>query len=277
LEDILDTLQPLEVDWMDDVALNAISELKTIPIKESYSIEDLQILLEKDFEIGLLISRLFLGLSKDAFMPLLKSKTNGVTCGVTLYRNSPGVVLRALDSLGIPGKMTEFINRKMHWTDVLVERLRSGRGSAISGMKRGRNVEDFVENIIKKVFLTQPGGELPYRARCNFIGKNGKEAKCDFAIPGRDRPDIIIEAKGYAATGSKMTDVIGDIIKIIEAKRNDTHLLFFTDGITWRERQQDLRKIIAYQNNGDIRRIYTYAMAQQLEYDLITLKGECGI
>ena len=71
-----------------------------------------------------------------------------------------------------------------------------------------------------------------------------------------------------------MTDIIGDIGKMIAAKRADAAFLFFTDGITWRERQSDLRKIVEYQNNGDTTRIYTQAMAVQLEADLEQLKTE---
>jgi hypothetical protein len=47
--------------------------------------------------------------------------------------------------------------------------------------------------------------------------------------------------------------------------------------ITWKQRKNDLRKIVEYQNNGDITRIYTYAMADQLEADLRTLKAESGL
>ena len=79
---------------------------------------------------------------------------------------------------------------------------------------------------------------------------------------------------GHAATGSKMTDVIGDIEKIIAAKRPDTALLFFTDGLTWKQRRSDLKRIVEYQNAGDIARIYTYAMAEQFEADLRQLKAE---
>ena len=74
-----------------------------------------------------------------------------------------------------------------------------------------------------------------------------------------------------------MTDVIGDIEKIIAAKRPDTALLFFTDGMTWNQRKNDLRKIVEYQNAGDITRIYTFAMAEQFEADLRQLKREHGL
>jgi hypothetical protein len=69
----------------------------------------------------------------------------------------------------------------------------------------------------------------------------------------------------------------GDIEKIIAAKRADTALLFFTDGVTWKRRQSDLKKIVAYQNNRDIARIYTYAMTDKFEADLKQLKKESGL
>ena len=101
--------------------------------------------------------------------------------------------------------------------------------------------------------------------------------QCDLAIPAKANPQIVIEAKGYGATGSKMTDVIGDIEKIIAAKRTDTAFLFFTDGLTWNQRKNDLRKIVAYQNAGDIMRIYTSAMSDQFKGDLEQLKSEYGL
>ena len=167
--------------------------------------------------------------------------------------------------------MTAEANRTPRWSDVLAERLRSGRGSAISGQRRGRGVEDFAVAVVRKVFGTN------FAVRCNFIGARHQTAKCDIAIPSRSQPRILVEAKGYGATGSKMTDIIGDIEKIIAAKRADTAFLFFTDGVTWKQRRSDLRKIVEYQNNGDITRIYTYAMADIFEADLLQLKDECGL
>lgn len=54
----------------------------------------------------------------------------------------------------------------------------------------------------------------------------------------------MIEAKSCGATGSKQTDVIGDIQRIASQKRDDTALLVVTDGITWNDRGIDLRKKI---------------------------------
>ncbi len=48
----------------------------------------------------------------------------------------------------------------------------------------------------------------------------------------------------------------------------------FTDGVTWRDRTSDLRKLVDMQNRGAITRIYTMSMAEQLEADLMELKRE---
>jgi len=113
--------------------------------------------------------------------------------------------------------------------------------------------------------------------RCTFFGADGKTAKCDIAIPNRQRPRIIVEVKGYGATGSKMTDIIGDLDAIIDAKRHDTALLFVTDGTTWKARLSDLKKIVQRQNQGKITRIYTTKMVKQLREDLLILKNEFRI
>jgi hypothetical protein len=96
------------------------------------------------------------------------------------------------------------------------------------------------------------------------------------AVPDRHRPRIVIEAKGYGATGSKMTDIIGDLDAIIDAMRRDTWLLFVTDGTTWNSRLSDLRKIVERQNQGKITRIYTMKMREQFLADLQRMKQSMG-
>ena len=271
LDSILLTLRPLVVEWQDDTARRVIGEIESLPVKTTYTTSDIRPLLDTHFDDGLLICRLFLGLSKDLFTAALKGALKEKPPGVTTYRKAPDAFLEALVALGILEAMAEQTNRVPKWNDILIERLRSGRGSAISGQKRGKQVEDFAEAIVRKVF-----GEA-YDARCNFIGPQDRIAKCDFAIPSRTAPRILIESKGYGATGSKQTDVIGDVEKIIAAKRPDTAFLFFTDGVSWKQRRSDLRKIVKYQNDGDITRIYTIALEHQFETDLLQLKREYGL
>ena len=123
--------------------------------------------------------------------------------------------------------------------------------------------------------MIQIFGKGQYDARCQFVGATGASTeKADFAIPSKDDPGILIEAKAYGATGSKQTDVLGDITHIVNNKRDDTHFLLVTDGITWRKRINDLRKLVALQKQGKITRIYTQSMADQLKADLKQLKKE---
>jgi DpnII restriction endonuclease len=268
LDDILHSLRPLTVEWKDDTARRVIDQLQALPVKKAYTIDDVKALLNKDFEDGILICRLFLGVSKDQFVSILRGVRGEAGIGVKAYRANRDAFIADVLSTGLLEAMAVEANRKPHWSDVLVERLRSGRGSAISGQRRGRDVEDFAEAIVSKVF-----GEN-FQVRCTFKGPRGQDAKCDFAIPSKAAARILIESKGYGATGSKMTDILGDIRTIIAAKRPDTALLFFTDGLTWKQRKSDLRKIVEFQNSGDITRIYTYAMVEQFEKDLRQLKSE---
>lgn len=271
IEDIIKTLQPLTVEWKDEVAQRVIEKIEALPVKSLYTEADVAALLDDHFDDGLLICRLFLGLSADQFRGMLAGALGERGAGVTRYRKDRAGFLEGLLSLGILEAMTAEANRIPRWSDVLVERLRSGRGSAISGQRRGRDVEEFAIAVVQRVFGPN------FDVRCNFSGARNRTAKCDIAIPSRTTPRILVEAKGYGATGSKMTDIIGDIEKIIAAKRPDTAFLFFTDGVTWKQRRSDLRKIVEYQNHGDITRIYTYAMAEAFEVDLRQLKNEYGL
>lgn len=282
LDELLEKLQPLQAEWQDDTAHRVIDRLRALPIKPLYDESDLSALIKNgkedkrvsgsDLDDAILIIRSFLGLSSDAFKGVAGDAFGKDGFGLKRYKADPADYIAKLVDLGALDAMMTEVNRPSHWTDTLVERLRSGRGSAISGQRRGRAAEDFAENIIRKVF-----GASGYETRATFTGKNGKPAKCDFAIPDKSAPRIVVESKGFAATGSKMTDVLGDVAKIIEAKRSDTTFLMFTDGLTWRARQSDLRKLIEYQNQGDITRIYTQAMAAEFAADLVTLRGECGL
>ncbi len=181
LEDILGSLRHLEVDWKDETANHVIDQLRGMPVKASYSVDDVEALLDANFDEGILICRLFMGLSKDQFTASLHAARGSAGIGVKAYRADSAGFLSDLVRIGLLDDMANEANRKAHWSDVLVERLRSGRGSAIAGQRRGKGVEDFAEEIIKTVF-----GDS-YEARCTFRGTHDTTAKCDFAIPSKKR------------------------------------------------------------------------------------------
>ncbi|KZM49459.1 hypothetical protein OA90_15400 [Labrenzia sp. OB1] len=273
-DDIIESLSPLDVDWMDDVAQSIMDRISTVEIKSEYTREDIASLIEAKSGPEFVVSRfcvgLFLGYSKDKLEVELKDRLGPGGTGINRYNKDRETYLNTLEELGLRDAMTATVNAKPIWSDILKERLRSGRGSAVTGLRRGRELEDWAEEIVREVF------EDNYEARCSFTGPRGP-AKCDFAIPGRDHPHILIECKGYGATGSKMSDIIGDLDAIIETKRPDTNLLFVTDGLTWKARMNDMRKIVQRQNEGNVTRIYTKQMRDQFLADLATLKAEFGI
>lgn len=272
LAEIVKELSPLATDWEDETSIKVIEAIEEISPKTNYSLEDVELLLDDDFKIGILIVRLFLGISDDDMETSLKELLGTGGTGVNRYKSDKRAFMDALAGMGLLNSMDETVNRPAVWSDILVERLRSGRGKAIRGQKRGRNLENFVEGIVKSVF-----GQGNYETRCQFIGANDEAAKCDFAIPTKTDAVVLIEVKGYGATGSKMSDVIGDLEKILKQKRHDTILILFTDGITWKRRIADLEKIIEMQNKGLIARIYTTLMVKDFQKDLETIKAEYGI
>ncbi len=283
LDELLEQLSPVDTSWRDAHADSVIQRLQKIPQKAVYTRADLLQLLDTEhtpkdlkpkehFEAGLTAIRLFLDLSKDELTAELRERLGG-TLGITRARKDPEEVCEALETMGILERMNHTINTPIIWSDLLTERLKGGRGSAIKGQRRGRYLEDFVEQLLIQIF-----GNNAYDARCQFTGATGTSTeKTDFAIPSKDDPGILIEAKAYGATGSKQTDVLGDITRIVSEKRDDTHFLLVTDGITWRERTSDLTKLVTLQNQGKITRIYTQSMTKQLEADLGQLKEEHGL
>ena len=272
-DEIVIKLSAIEAHWKDEFAEKVITLLHTFPVKSSYGLPDLIAILKKDFDGGLTVFRLFLDMSKDEFTSALYAATGAKGIGVKAFRTDPNSYAKSLNTLGIISAIKEQIGRPTKWSDVLIERLKSGRGSAIKGQSRAKFLEDFTEALLGTVF-----GEGNYDTRCQFIGKTGtSKEKSDFAIPSREDPRILIEAKAYGATGSKQTDVLGDMNRIIAEKRHDTSLLLVTDGVTWQARSSDLRKLLKMQNEGYIYRIYTSLMARDLRRDLRQLKAYHGL
>jgi len=274
IDDLVDSLQNITSIWRDDTAVKIEEGIERLESELSggaaFNKTLIKNLLNSDFKVFVNIFRFFLEYSKDEMEGLLRDRfPNGI--GVMAYTKDKENFAQFFIDIGLSEAVLTHRNRNWTWKDIIVERLKLGRGSAIKGQKRGRFLEDEIEKIIQNVFGNS------FNKNCNFTGMHGLEAKAEFAIPNKEDPFIIFEAKAYGATGSKQTDVIGDIEKIIKAKKDATEFLFVTDGLTWKQRLSDFRKIIKFQNDGSIRKIYTLSMLDELEADLITLKSDFGM
>ncbi len=268
LDELVAGLSAVETSWRDSHSTHVIQLIAELPDKKAYDPEDVAALLDEDFAAGITAIRLVLGMSKDEFTLSLRAILEGT--GASQYTKDRSAFLNALKEMGVPAALTHLANTPVNWRDILTERLKYGRGSAIKGQKRGRALENFTEEIVAKVFA-----DVGYDPRCRFVGaKKLSTEKADFAIPSKDDPAILIECKAYGATGSKQTDILGDVERIVAEKRSDTHLLLVVDGASWTLRLNDLRKLVEWQNEGRIARLYTQSMANELEEDLRQLRAE---
>ncbi|MEN0050713.1 MAG: DpnII family type II restriction endonuclease [Bacteroidota bacterium] len=272
-DELILKLGEVSTDWKDEFAQTFVDYLADFNVGESVTINDLKSLLEINFDAGITLFRLVLEQSKDEFTETLKALfyDNESGHGKTAFKKDPDQYVSTLDNYGLLESLNRLMARNYTWKEVVQERLKMGRGSAIKGQKRGKNLEDFVETLVRLVFDK-------FEIRKSFIGANGlSTAKADFCIPSTEHPSIVIEVKAYGATGSKQSDVIGDVQKIIKEKRSDTYFFLVTDGVTWMARMRDFERLIEYQNLGDIYRIYTQQMRDDLLSDLKQIKQELGI
>lgn len=207
------------------------------------------------------VCRLFLGHSQDVLANLVSEELaargrSRVTWQQLrgMSRSDPAQLAVLLAALDLPSVIQEHSIRQWTTSDVLLERLKHGRGRAIAGMSRGRALEDEIEMGLNQALDGEP---VPYTRGASCVGFRKKKAKCDFAIPSKSLPKIVIEAKGFEATGSKQTDVLGDVGKIIEAKSPHTYFFLVTDGRGWHRRLSDLELLVKHHQEGSIDMIFT--------------------
>lgn len=186
LEDITGSLTTLEAPWQDEHAVKVMALVQSVPVKAAYTSADIVALFDDDFRAGFTAAQLFLGVSKDEFQDRLGAILGRSNIGARSFSSDRAAFIAALEALELPAAMAAAVNFKPAWSDILVERFRSGRGKAIKGQKRGRSLEDFTEELVREVFGDK------FDSRCQFTGSGGVTGKCDFAIPDRHKPFILI-------------------------------------------------------------------------------------
>jgi hypothetical protein len=274
LEDLLGQLSRIQVEWLDEDGKEVLAAIPRVVGRIGTSTVDRPIIedLLRGEPYSLDVFRLFLDVSQDILSN--EMRVRGITGGFDSIRRKcrahTSQIAAVLEELGIVEAIEA--HRDHEWTlqDILWDRYGHMRGRAMTAQNRGASLEDAVEVILKEL---QNEGVIPaYIKGGNFINSMGREAKADFIIPSRIVPRIIIEAKGYEATGSKLTDVLGDILKV-GIKDAETHYFFVTDGIGWHRRQSDLQKIIESHRQGHIDMIYTMKTLPELKDAIRELIG----
>ena len=150
--------------------------------------------------------------------------------------------------------------RTYTFADILVAR--SGtRATATRAGASGRHIEDEIEAIARDL-------GLPYVTRSRFSGRGGRDAPADLIVGHEGAADIVVAAKGFDSTGSKLTDAVREIEEMAEVRLPRQVVLAVIDGIGWKSRQSDLRRIHQLWADRQIDGMYTLATLDTFRDDL---------
>lgn len=143
--------------------------------------------------------------------------------------------------------------------DVLIARAGT-RAAAAAASRQGRDVEDEIEAVAKDL-------GLPYETRTRFTGRNDRTAPCDLVIPNSGAAEIVVAANGFDSTGSRLTDAVREIEEMAEVRTPRQFVPAVIDGIGWKNRISDLRKIHKLWVTNQIDGMYTLATLDQFRED----------
>ena len=178
-----------------------------------------------------------------------------------LARADPGALVAYLDSdYDLVRMLAVQQNRDYEFGDVLVARAGT-RVTATQAGKSGRKVEDEIESIAQDL-------GLDYETRTRFIGRNNRTAPCDLVVPNMADASIVVAAKGFDSTGSKLTDAVREILEMAEIRQPRQYVMAVIDGIGWKSRKADLRRIHELWETNQIDGMYTLASLDQFRTDL---------
>jgi len=176
-----------------------------------------------------------------------------------------------LDEFDLVQRLSEQMHREWTLADVLLERYLWSQRGASGAIGRGRNVEDQVEAVVRRL-------DLPLALRTQFKGRGGLAAPCDLAIPaGGEQAQIVIAMKGFNSTGSKLSDAVREIVAMADVRLPQQFVFAVVDGIGWKSRQADLRRIYELWEQRSIDGLYTLAHLDRLEADLRDAARRLGL
>ncbi|BBX99338.1 hypothetical protein MLAC_46320 [Mycobacterium lacus] len=196
---------------------------------------------------------LVLGLSAGLSQEKLKNELRhefGTSGWTKLAQAKPGELISWLDvEFDLIRMLKTQLKRKYGFADVLIARAERRVTATRAGIS-GRRVEDEIEAIAKDL-------GLPYVTRARFTGRHGRSAPGDLLIPNATSADIAVAAKGFDSTGSKLTDAVREIEEMADVRLPTQFVMAVIDGIGWKSRQSDLRRIHLLWTNKQIDGLYT--------------------
>ena len=203
---------------------------------------------------------LAVGLSQEKLKNTLKHHL-GTTGWITLAREHPDDLITMLErEFDLVRLIEAQRNRPYDFGDILIARAGT-RQTATAASASGRMVEDEIEAIAIDL-------GLPYQTRTRFTGRNSRTAPCDLAIPAGSNTEIAVAAKGFDSTGSKLTDAVREIEEMADVRLPRQYIMAVIDGIGWKNRVNDLRRIYTLWERNQIDGMYTVATLDAFRRDL---------
>lgn len=203
---------------------------------------------------------LVVGLSQEKLKMALSDglETTGI---ITLARKRPNDLITFLDDrFEVLSMINKQIGTQYGLADVLIARA-STRHTATRAGATGRSVEDMIEDIVKEL-------GLPYVTRTRFVGSKGQDGPGDLIIPNSASAEIVVAAKGFDSTGSKLSAAYEEIKLMAEVRQPVQFIMAVVDGIGWKQRKADLRRIHALWTTKAIDGLYTVSTLDQFKSDL---------
>ncbi|WP_197515884.1 hypothetical protein [Arthrobacter sp. U41] len=209
---------------------------------------------------GVGVLGLVVGLSQEALRNSLRHGLGSPAFPKAARENPVGLVDYMEAEYSLLSLLESQRGRQYDFGDVLVARAGT-RALATRAGQAGRQLEDEIEEIAKSL-------GLPYQTRCRFEGRTAS-APCDLALPAGDSAaQIVVAAKSFGSTGSKLTDAVREIEEMALVRKPTQFVFAVIDGIGWKGRINDLRRIYNLWSSGQINGMYTLASLGQFQDDL---------
>ena len=203
---------------------------------------------------------LSVGLSQERLKNTLRHRFGTSSWNKVVLEDALALVEFLDDEYGLIMSLQTQINRTFDFGDILVARAGT-RVTATRAGASGRHVEDEIEQLVRDLGLSC----VP---RTRFEGRNRRTAPCDVAIPGPIETAIAIAAKGFDSTGSKLSDAVREIEEMADVRKPTQFIYAVIDGIGWKSRLADLRRIYELAATSQIDGMYTLQHLPAFRRDL---------